>query len=339
MTALTVASGQSTADIVELMPVGLDIGNGAVKLCLPGHEIRVPSYACPVHENLHDPPETGLVEFVASSADREEQRWLAGYAAYQHNPEGYLKVVDDRQGKLTYGLPLLLGALATVRYRPVWNIFVVASIHHARAMGEALTHRLQGRHLVRFNGLETISEVSITIAKVLDEGAGAIAYCPEADRTHQTLVYDLGSGTTVVTVFGPKGRLIDRQVSNRGVQNLIDAIAKNPRMIRRLAAEGDREIIRDGIERGDFIYGIQGAWSFEAIYRDELKPWLSTVLKPALKAGAKWTPTSRAVIAIGGGSELPLVRELLQGQGITPVPEGSWSNARGLKRIALALGG
>ncbi|HEY9738352.1 MAG TPA: ParM/StbA family protein [Trichocoleus sp.] len=330
------------ATICHALPTGLDIGNGAAKLVLPYQEVRIPSYIQPVHGNLFDAPATGgLVSYLEGNATAlVGHSWLSGKAAYQRNPEGYLRVVDDRHGKLSHGLPLLLGALSTLPHRPVWELAVMASIHHQKAMGDELVERLSGCHTVRFNGAAEPSCVRVEVLKTLDEGAGAIAHCVEADLTNQTLVYDFGSGTTVVSVFGAKGKLVDRQVSPGGVQALIDAVAKNTTVIRRLAQEGDRQIIREGIERGDFLYGIQGVWSFEEVYQAELKPWISTVLKGALKVGAKWTPTSSAVIAIGGGSQLPLVQELLRQQGILPVRDGVWANARGLQRLAaMVLGG
>ncbi len=124
-----------------------------------------------------------------------------------------------------------------------------------------------------------------------------------------------------------------------GVSALVDAIAKNSLMIQRLGHEGDREVIRRAVENHSFRYGLVNGFDFEHVYRAELKVWISAVLRSAIKAGAKWAPTSTAAIAIGGGSQLPIVSELLQQQNIKPLSRGVWSNAHGLYTAAVMLGG
>jgi hypothetical protein len=324
-------------------PGGLDVGNGSVKLALDIREIRCPSYILPIHGEIYDPPssdEGGLVFYV--EGDRKDligTRFLAGYPAYQANPEAYFRVVDDPQGKVTYGLHGLLGAIATMPYQPEMTFNLVASVHLQKAFGEQLQQALQGTHKVEFNACGKKTLVKVNILKTLEEGSGAIAHCrAEIDPDKQTLLFDLGNGTCIISVFGSKGRLVDRVVRPGGVENLIEAIAKNLDMVRHLSQEGDRQIIRAGIEDGTFRYGETG-WAFESIYRAELVPWVASTIKSAVKAGAKWRPTCSHHIAIGGGSQLPLVGELLTQQGIKPIKEGEWANARGLRRIAVLLGG
>jgi hypothetical protein len=99
------------------------------------------------------------------------------------------------------------------------------------------------------------------------------------------------------------------------------------------AGEGDRQIIRAAIEDNSFNYGKTG-WNFRSIYDMELKPWVQSTLAPALKAADPWTPSSSAILAIGGGSQLSTISQLLTHRGITPVAAGGWANARGLKTIA-----
>lgn len=327
------------ADSRQVSSAGLDIGNGATKLIVSGLESRIPSYIQPLQTPLIDPPAAGYVEYLSGDrGDLGRSNWLAGDAAYQSNPEAFHRVVDDVQGKTGYGLQLLLGALSYLPQRPVWDLQAVASIHHAAEMGAQLSNRLSGRHEVRFNGHEQASLVTVRVLKVLDEGAGAII---AAGLTRgQTLVYDLGYGTIITSVFGERGKPLPgaRSVSVGGVSALVDAIAKNSALIQRLGHEGDREVIRRAIENHSFRYGLVNGFDFEHVYRDELKPWITTVLKSAIKAGAKWAPTSTAAIAIGGGSQLPIVSELLQQQGIKPLSRGAWSNASGLHTAAVMLG-
>ncbi|MDX2215488.1 MAG: hypothetical protein SFY66_19650 [Oculatellaceae cyanobacterium bins.114] len=334
---------QDLTETCHPMPGGFDCGNGSVKLALDIHEVRCPSYILPIHADIYDPPTSdqgGLVAYIdGDRTDLKGSRWLAGHPAYQQNPESYFRVVDDPQGKITYGLHLLLGCLATLPYQAQMILNLVASIHLQKAFGDQLQAVLQGKHVVEFNACGKQTTITVNILKTLEEGAGAIVQCrSEIDPEKQTLVYDFGNGTCIISVFGSKGRLVDREVRPGGVENLINAIAKNIDLVRQLSQEGDRQIVRAGIETGSFRYGETG-WSFEEIYRSELKPWIVAVLKTALKAGSKWRPTCSHSIAIGGGSQLPLISELLTQQGIVPVKDGAWANARGLRRFAVLLGG
>lgn len=324
----------------QRLPVGFDGGNGSIKLVIDGQQIRCPSYILPVHGEVYDYPESGFVEYVGGDrADLAGQRWFAGFSAYQQSPTSHLRTVDNRKGKLQYGLQMFLGGLSALPWRSSWQLSVVASIQDAQAFGSELKQLLQGFHSVRFNGLPDLTTISIDILTVTDEGVGAIAECrSEINPNGQTLIYDFGAGTAIISVFGAKGKLINRKVTAGGVENLIDAIAKNLETRRQLATEGDRQIIRAGIEDGSFNYG-QSGWNFRTVYDAELKPWVGSVLAVAIKAAAPWTPTSNSILAVGGGSQLPTISQLLVKHGITPIAEGCWVNARGLAAIARAMKG
>ncbi|MEM9804622.1 MAG: ParM/StbA family protein [Cyanobacteria bacterium P01_D01_bin.56] len=317
-------------------PMGLDVGNSATKALIGNEQTSIPSYVQPIYNKLHQLPAEGFVRYVAGNyVELHGRCWLAGKAAYQRNPEAYLRVCDDKQAKITQALPLVLGALSYLPFQELWDLRVVASIHHAREMGGALKQALEGTHTVQLNDHSDPTHVSITVLKVLDEGAGAVA---TAGLTNgQNLIYDFGGGTTIISVFGEKGRLINRQVSPGGANALIDEIATNPDVIRRESGEADRETIRRGIENGTFAYGLQSPWDMEPIYQQEVRPWMSTVLRTALKAGDKWQRNCNRVIAIGGGAQLPLVAEVLEKKGIETLADSAWANARGLKQIATLL--
>lgn len=192
---------------------------------------------------------------------------------------------------------------------------------------------LSGIHTVRFNGKD-LSAIEIRIVAVVEEGVGAIVTArSEIELDGQSLLYDFGNGTCIISVFGAKGKLLTRKVTPGGVENLIDTIARNLDTRKQLNAEGDRQIIRAGIETKNFEYGTTG-WNFRHIYQVELKPWVQSTLATALKAGEPWRATSNAILAVGGGSELPQITQLLAAKGITSIPEGHWANARGLAKLA-----
>ncbi|WP_088895031.1 ParM/StbA family protein [Leptolyngbya ohadii] len=335
---LTIPERPATGRTAQLIPVGFDGGNGNTKVVIEDAEIRLPAYVLPIHGELYDVPSPvngGYVEYVSGDRpDMEGQRWMAGYPAYQYSPFGCLRVVDDRKGKIKFGLQLLLGSIATLPYRPFWHLGVMASIQDAQALGDELAQALKGGHNVRFNGSKQLSTVMVTVLQVVEEGVGAVFSARhQIDPNGQNLLYDFGSGTCIISVFGAKGKLTDRKVHPAGVESLIDAIARNLEMRQQQLAEGDRQIIRAGIERADFEYGRTG-WNFRHIYNYELKPWVSSVLAPVIKTAEPWTPTSTAILAIGGGSQLPTIAQLLLSRGITPIAEGTWANARGMRDIA-----
>jgi len=325
----------------QLLPAGFDGGNGAVKLCLDiaGNPVnqRIPAYFLPVHGSVYDVPEHGFVTYL--SGDRSDlvgACWIAGLSAYQQNPMGYNRVVDGQRSKIDFGLQLLLGALSHLPSRDFWHLSLVASIHDAQVFGLELKQSLQGRHRVTFGNSSAVTDVWIDVIAVLEEGAGAIAHCRGINTippNGQTTVFDFGSGTVTTSVFGAKGNLIDRKVAMGGVERLIEAIARNIDTRRQLGTEGDRQVIRAGIENRSLEYGATG-WSFREIYEAELKPWCASVLAPAIKAASPWLATSSNVIAIGGGAQLPTIAELLTRKSIKPVIDPAWANARGLCLIS-----
>jgi hypothetical protein len=105
---------------------------------------------------------------------------------------------------------------------------------------------------------------------VKEEGQGAIAQATSTaviDIKTQNILIDIGHGTIITSVFGIGGKLIARTVTPGGVSALIEAIAKNINTRRQLAKEGDRQIIRQGLESkaAPFQYGTTG-WNFRSVY-------------------------------------------------------------------------
>ncbi|WP_143467736.1 ParM/StbA family protein [Leptolyngbya ohadii] len=323
----------------QLLPASADIGNGHLKAVVDLAEIRHSSYILPVQKTrILDIPATsegGLVEYLGGTrTDLIGQMWMTGSLAYSYSPTTVLRVVDSPKGKPEFGLQLFLGAMSTLQYRPQWHLSMVASTQDAQTFGESLQSALEGEHIVQFAEHGKPCTISISVQKVLEEGAGAIVNARQLiDPDAQTVLIDLGQGTTIVSQFIARGKLLQRRVIPEGVERLIDSIASSLETRQRLGQEGDRQIIRAGIENGSFEYGKTG-WNFRSIYVSELKIWVSSVLSPALKIAAPWLPTASAFLAIGGGSQLPLIAELLEIKKITPVPDGHWANARGMARIA-----
>jgi hypothetical protein len=67
-----------------------------------------------------------------------------------------------------------LGALGTLPYRQVWNLYLVASIHNSKLFAKQLTSALEGTHIVCFNGkTSSHSTIKLHVGLVAPEGAGS----------------------------------------------------------------------------------------------------------------------------------------------------------------------
>lgn len=326
----------------QYLPAGFDPGNGTVKLKIEELELRIPSLIATLHSDIYDVPEAkdgSLITYLGGSrTDLTNQRWFAGSSAYTYSPNGHQKVVDDRKGKVKFGLHLLLGAIGALPKRSEWKLLLALSIQDAQAFGNELAESVVGKHTISINNAPGVFHVDIDVAAVREEGEGAIIHTASTsaiDPRRQNILLDIGHGTIITSVFAAGGKLIARTVTPGGVSSLIDAIAKNLDTRRQLAKEGDRQIIRQGIERVDtpFQYG-ETEWNFRSVYATELKPWVVQNLATALKSVDDWRETSASIIAIGGGSMLPAISQLLTKQNIVTLPGGCWANARGLLRLA-----
>jgi hypothetical protein len=329
-----------SGNLSQSLPIGFDPGNGSAKLRVDGAEVRIPSLIQPIHGEIYDVPQVkdgALITYHSGTRkDLEKTSWLVGESAYIYNPINCQKIVDDRAGKINFGLQILLGAIGCLPCRPKWQLGLVLSIQDAKAFGDELAESIAGRHVIGINNSSAVSHVDIDVLTVREEGEGAIitaASTGAINPKNQSILIDAGHGTLISSVFGAGGKLVKRTVTPGGVSALIDAIAQNLETRRQLKREGDRHLIRLAIENGSFQYGHSG-WNFRSVYNTELKPWVVANLATALKAVDEYRESSAAVVAIGGGSMLPAINQLLANQGIATLPDGSMANVRGLERIA-----
>ncbi len=337
-----VATTQAKTTECQALPVGWDGGNGHGKLVVGDAEIKLPSYFQSLSKNfdseLAEGCEGAIVQYLdGDQANLKNQRFLIGEAAYTQYPLSYQRVADDSLGKVRYGLQMLLGAIALLPHREYWDLRVVASIQDAQAFGADLATALKGHHAVLLNGRYSVVDIDATPA---EEGAGAIFQAVKSGvilSKDRAILLDLGHGTSITSVFDA-GKLLreSRKVHPAGVGSLVDLIAKHLDTRKQLTHEGDQHLIRMGIENHTFEYGCSG-WNFRSIYESELKPWVAQTLAPALKNAAPWRSSAAAILASGGGAQLPGISQLLAKQGITVLVDGRWSNARGLSRLSQTL--
>ncbi|MCY7275787.1 MAG: hypothetical protein LH702_19135 [Phormidesmis sp. CAN_BIN44] len=230
-------------------------------------------------------------------------------------------------------MQIFLSALSELPYRDVWNVALAVSIHDSKTLGSALKRSLEGSHCIRIRHKPT--RVTIKIVAGLEEGTGAIiTYQKQADTTN-AILYDLGNGTLIVSSFNGL-KMTDRKYSqNGGVEKLFDQIATHDTIREKLLKEGDRHLIRKGIESQTFTYGTQYPdWNFESVYREELPKWVKTVLAPTVRPWDDRRDSATALIAVGGGAELSGIEPLLGKKNINVLTDPLWANARGLYTLA-----
>lgn len=237
-------------------PIGVDVGNGALKLVSSEGEKRIDSYIHYLSERASMAVNSGYVEYHdGDRADLIGKQWIGGINAYYHSIHDFYRVTDNPQGKAELGLQILLAGLSLLQYRSEWNLHLVCSVHDGKTLGKPIKTALEGTHQVLMQGKR--STVTITVAAVLEEGTGAIVYYQKNCDPTNALVFDFGNGTAIVSGFNGLKLTGDRYYSQTGVETLIHAVANNELVRLKLLKMGDRHLIRAGIESGRFTYGTQ----------------------------------------------------------------------------------
>ena len=327
--------------------VGVDNGHGLIKVALDADsrqmKVRCPSKFKEVREDLLDYPTSKHGStFYYRDGDAKAligTEWKTGDLAYNADPYGHTKLSDKAEYKIEYALHSILGALGTLPFRQVWNLYLVASIHNSKLFAKQLTEALEGKHIVGFNGKNSNhSIIKLHVGLVPPEGAGSYVYCRHQnliDPTKIALALDFGTGTIIPTVFAPGGSIEYREVLTvGGCVDLLDALARDRELqIYEGGKLGDVELIRQGIENRSFLYGNSGI-SFRDAYQRELMPWLKDRFSLAFKAVQPWRKLAGSFVVWGGGAQLPGVAAAVEKFGFQAVADGSWANALGLQRLA-----
>ena len=330
MTAQTISLTATT----QFIPIGLDVGNGALKMYSAMGESLMESYVLylperATHNNL------GYVEYLEGSrSDLSGKQWLGGINAYYSNPSGIHRVTDQDDGKALLCLQLLLSALTEQPVRPNWDLSICASVHDGKVFGKSIKQALEGTHKVRIKG--KLSTINIRVERVLEEGSGVAVSLKNSFDFTNALLFDLGNGTAIVSAFNGL-QLSDRDYQHEaGVEKLIEAIATSDIVRQHLLKPADRHLIRLGIEKGDFSYGTRAdGWTFKDAYVAAMPQWFEAGLKPLLKKTESRINSATSVIAVGGGTQLPGVKNLLAKRGITVPDNARFLNSKGLYQVAL----
>ncbi|NEO34260.1 MAG: hypothetical protein F6K36_28430 [Symploca sp. SIO3C6] len=334
-----------------LMPMGFDCGAGLTKLCLQLNQkqilLRQPSKVLELKSPLLaelTSPEGG--HFYYHSGDRGDlinRQFLTGELVTWKAPITHIKLSDDPALKAEYALHMVLGALTTLPRRCEWNLFLVISTHSRKLFNDRLKQLLTGNHIVSFGGQDKPqSQVTISLGTIVPEGAGSYSYTKRLNLLNssaQVIAFDFGTSTVIPQVFDPGGKLIYHQpLEIGGCIDLLEAIASDVELLQYLGTgkAGNVELIRQGIEGGEFNYGSR-QFNFRPIYARLVKTWLADRLRLAFKSTQEWLDAAGEVVAWGGGTQMPGIASMLATQSVTAVPSGCWANAIGLQTIAAAL--
>ena len=326
--------------------LGIDSGNGRVKvLSSDGFSARIPSLLyfpqSPISPGQLDNESAYVVYEGGLRSDLWGKSWVVGKEAYVMNPDSHISTADDREAKVKYCLELLLGAAAQVVTEKKVNLAIALSIHDKEAFKDSIRIKLEGTHRVKLNGKSC--EVAVSVVSLVDEGVGAyyeLLATKQASRNETALLLDIGHGTIITSVFG-SSEMKFRQTYPLGVSKLYSAIANNVQIRKALkGTPGNIQLVKRGIERGDFVYGNNQRLSFDFknVYQEELKPWVSSSLVKVLSSLSQWQNEATHLFCIGGGVQLPGIKGFLEKQYFTCLNDAEWLNTRGLLKIAQKRG-
>lgn len=308
---------------------GLDVGNSTLKFAINGTEKRVPSAIREVFAGQIDAPaDGGMTHYI--DGDRKDligKTWLIGESALMGT---HVSISEGVENKPAYALQSLLGLIATLPYRPEWDINLVASVH-SRSLRPDMEAGLQGWHQVVFNAGDRTSIIQIKLLKVVDEGAGALLSVPNA-ANGKTCILDLGFGTSQVSLFDKGRRIESHTPNNTGVEVLVKLICDE--LESQIKDTPDRSVVIKAIEKGTYKYG---RISFADSYREKIGQWIAGNVAPVMTHSRNWRLHSDQVIAIGGGSAL--LSEILAQKGFTIPSSPEMVNVRGLLAMAQMIGG
>jgi hypothetical protein len=303
--------------------IGLDAGNGWIKMVLDDAELRIPSYTSSRY----------IPECVGSVKDGKAEFTVGKNALYDLMHDRNIKATGaDPLAKIDSLEALYLGALS--HYENLSNEMVcriVVSTHawadqkYKQTIKDALN---KAEKEVILSGKEV--KLTTEVMFIMPEGFGAVH-----EEKGDFATFDFGNGTTILTPYvnAKPGVPI---VEPCGVLNLISLVSREASSINggKPIPEAD---VRAAIERGDLK--IEDL-SFKDIYKKCLTEWWNEGLNNVRSKASKLAQDNNRIICIGGGVLLPLFAGLLKHKKFEPeLDRPEMLNARGLHKIAQMRGG
>jgi hypothetical protein len=298
--------------------IGLDLGNGNIKIATDNFVERIPSYL----DNCAASDAVGCVQIPG------EKSFCVGYGASQSKTG--LPVSSDKSIKTDSIQKLYLGAIAHLPVIPkTMHAQIVVSSHAWESHKAIIKSNLENELEVILSG--TPVRLTTEVLMVVPEGFGAVAFANKA----KIATLDFGTGTTLLTPY-LNGKPQETKTSNEGVQKLIHMIGDKMKPINN-GYPGDVNEVRRCLEAGKLVTA--DGCNFKSIYSEMLAYWWNTYLKDLSNQAKQLSESGYEIVCIGGGVALPSFSNVLIKKGFNPIVDRpEMASVKGLYQLALKKG-
>jgi hypothetical protein len=314
----------------SLLQIGLDIGNGSIKLMSKEQRLSIPSVISTEINASGGRVKLEGVEYLLGEAALKNDRSTRQFTS--DSPA--IKVKDIK--RLYFGTLAHYPNLSTTK-----SIQLVLSSNAFRKYGEEITKVLSGTQIVELNGKH--HNISTEVLRVVPEGYGVIASkqpvetkrgkeTVELDITgHRIFLIDLGNGTAIKSVYesGCREPLVFTP-ERYGVSKLFNAFQESTADVN-YGTKLDIGEVRLIIEKGQLNYK---GLDFVSIYKQCLTSWWEKGLKPIVDEAVAYQSKGYTVVCTGGGILLPAMKPSLAKKGFHWVKDPVFANAQGLLMLA-----
>ncbi|MBW4607407.1 MAG: hypothetical protein KME22_09310 [Hassallia sp. WJT32-NPBG1] len=296
--------------------IGLDLGNGNIKIATGDTAERIPSYI----DNCHTSDAVGSVLIKGDKLDS----FCVGYGA--STSKTGIPTSSDRSLKIDGVNKLYLGALAHLPNLPrKMHSQIIVSSHAWESHKDVIKNNLSKDLTVKLADTEV--ELTTEVLAVVPEGFGAIAFNPSS----KIATFDFGTGTTLLTPYINR-KPQETRTSIEGVQKLIDMICESVKPINN-GYVGNPNEVRRCIEQGTFK--LADGCDFKSTYTKCLAQWWQSYLKDLATEAQKLSNDGYEIICIGGGVALPTFGKVLASKKFTVITDRpEMVSVKGLYQLA-----
>lgn len=283
-----------------LAPVGVAVGNHAIKVSTVEGDLIVRSQSLPYHPDLLSGSNTLLLG-EALSTPIFEGKLAVGYGIDTYN--GVQTLAYGLKGEL-YARYALLAIAAAVETATTINLAVSLPTSQMQPLIEPLL----GDHELMINNQRKVFTIHAISFK--PEGLGAATRMRElkARRSLQPVpsfaALDFGGGNCSIVGLDENGKVAGFAQTTPGVLALYADIASAVAAHQGGIAPTD-DAVRLGVELGTFKLNGYGETDFRDIYDNALSQWLSSRLSEIRAKAGDILDRSAVKVVCGGGANLP----------------------------------
>lgn len=312
-------------------PVGLAVGNHAIKLSTDRRSYIIRSQSLPYHPDLLAGSDTLLLGNVIDSPTFQGVLAIGeGLDTYN----GVQTLAHGLKGELYARYALLAMAQAVEN-----GALVRMAVSLPTSQMQPLVEPLLGAHDLWINGQRKAFTVDALSFK--PEGLGAATRLRElkAQRSLQAVpsfaALDFGGGNCSIVGLNSDGAVAGFAQTTPGVLVLYSDIAAAIAARQGGIAPTD-DAVRLGIERGTFQLGGYGTANFQDLYATALPQWLSSRLSEIRAKAGDILDRAAVKVVCGGGANLPGLMEQLP-DGYTKANTPQQLESQGLLEYARRL--